>query len=196
MRKVKVMSILIIFLLMGEVHTVGAIELNVYKEKIFAVTEEVALKFDYYDEVSPSTPNYHKGHSEIGGQCGDYALAFVNLWNARYPQKAQLVIQQQGLRHFPDGIYEVIGKDAQELPFLKNRSTSMLYVWNNVLGIGHPELGGYKIKLIKRVYVKSHHGIRNWNKNGPHVWVKIDNVSIDPTYADLGTLPIIGYDTY
>lgn len=186
--------ILILLLLLLGIDIVEAVELNDYRAKILAVVEEVALKFDYYDEVSTSVPNLFKGDAEIGGQCADYALAFVNLWNARHQPKALLVVQQQGIQQFPDGIYEVIGADTQELPFLKNRTTSMFYEWNNVLGIGHPELGGYKIKLIEKVHVNSHHGIKDWNSNGPHVWVKLDSVSVDPTYAEFGSLPVIGHD--
>ena len=186
----------IALLLLGCVHTEQNVEQVGNKDEMLSVAEVVASMFNYYDEISPAVPNYFKGESELGGQCGDYALAFVNIWNASYPGKAMLVIQQQGIEQFPDGIYEVLGKDTQQLPFLKDRTTSMLYIWNNVAGIGHPELGGYKIRLVKEGYVKSHFGIRNWSNNGPHVWVVIDDVSIDPTYADFGTLPVIGYDSY
>ena len=34
-------------------------------------------------------------------------------------------------------------------------------IWNNVAGIAHPKLGGYKIKLVREVYFKSHFGIPN-----------------------------------
>ena len=190
----RIAPILVLCLILVGTHSAGAIELEDYRAKILAVAEEVAMQFDYYDEVSAAVPNSIKGDSEIGGQCADYALAFVNLWNAGYQPKALLVIQQQGIAQFPDGIYEVIGKDTQDLPFLKNRTVSMLYEWNNTLGIGHPELGGYKIKLIERVHVNSHHGIKDWNNNGPHVWVKLDSVSVDPTYAEFGSLPVIGHD--
>jgi len=190
----KIAPLLILWLFLLGIDTAEAFEIENYRAKILAVVEEVALKFNYYDEVSATVPNSIKGDSEIGGQCADYALAFINLWNASYQPKALLVIQQQGIAQFPDGIYEVIGKDTQELPFLKNRTISMLYEWNNTLGIGHPELGGYKIKLIERVHVNSHHGFKDWNNNGPHVWVKLDSVSVDPTYAEFGSLPVIGHD--
>ena len=166
------------------------------EENIIDTARQIALQFDYYDEISAEIPNFHKGDSETEGQCGDYALAFVNLWNSKNDTKAMLVIQQQGIKQFPDGIYEVLGKDKQDLPFLKDRSTSMLYIWNNVYGLAHPELGGYKIKLKKKVHVDSHFGFKNWENNGPHVWVIIDDISVDPTYADFGTLPIIGTDTF
>lgn len=156
----------------------------------------VASEFDYYDDISSSAQNVVKGRNEIGGQCGDYALAFVNRWNQDFPNEAKLVIQQQGLKNFPDGIYEVIGKDSQELPFLNNRKTSMLYKWNNVLGVGHPQIGGYKIRLVQKVHIKSHFGLPNWENNGPHVWVVINDTSIDPTYVDLGVTPVIGRDLY
>ncbi|KAF1081783.1 MAG: hypothetical protein GQF41_1423 [Candidatus Rifleibacterium amylolyticum] len=190
----KITPLLVLWLFLLGIDAAAAFELEENRAKILAVVEEVALKFNYYDEVSASVPNFIKGDSEIGGQCADYALAFINLWNAKYQPKARLVIQQQGIEQFPDGIYEVVGKDTQELPFLKNRTTSMLYAWNNAIGIAHPELGGYKIKLVENVHVNSHHGIKDWNSNGPHVWVKLDSVSVDPTYAEFGSLPVIGQD--
>jgi hypothetical protein len=95
---------------------------------------------------------------------------------------------------FPDGIYEVLGKDEQDLPFLKDRTTSMLYVGNGATGIGHPELGGYRIKQVRRWHVKSHFGLPTWEQNGPHVWVIIGSLGVDPTYADFGTLPVTGTD--
>ncbi len=166
------------------------------ENEMLSIAKEVASQFNYYDEISFSTPNYLQGKNEINGQCSDYALSFVNKWNIKYPNEALLVIQQQGLEEFPDGIYEVVEKDTQELPFLQNRKTSMLYKWNNKLGIGHPVLGGYTIRLIQKANAVSHFNLENWDKNGPHVWVKIGNLSIDPTYADFGTLPIIGTDKF
>jgi hypothetical protein len=166
------------------------------EEELLTVAKEVAAMFDYYDEISASVPNMIVGQSEIGGQCGDYALAFVNKWNTKYPNQALLIIQQQGLKVFPDGIYKVIGKDNRNLPFLKNRKTSMLYMWFYIKGIGHPQLGGYKIRLLKRLHINSHFDFPNWENNGPHVWVWVGNMSVDPTYADIGELPIIGKDKW
>ena len=185
-----------VLILMGCIHSAVMDESIENGDEMLALAKEVALKFNYYNEISLTVPNFCKGGSEIGGQCGDYALEFVNLWNSRYPDKALLVIQQQGIEQFPDGIYEVVGKDTQDLPFMKDRTTSMLYVWNNVSGIGHPESGGYEIRLIKEVYVKTHFGLGGWSTNGPHIWVVIGDVAVDPTYADFGTRPIVGYDTY
>ena len=59
--------ILILLLLLLGIDIVEAVELNDYRAKILAVVEEVALKFDYYDEVSTSVPNLFKGDAEIGG---------------------------------------------------------------------------------------------------------------------------------
>jgi Synergist-CTERM protein sorting domain-containing protein len=69
----------------------------------------------------------------------------------------------------------------------------MLYIWDEISGIGHPQLGGYKIRLVKQLHVKSHFGLPNWENNGSHVWVMVGDISVDPTYADTGTL-IIGRD--
>ncbi len=164
----------------------------VAERDVIAVAEEVAAMFNYYDVISPKANNIIVGLSEIGGQCGDYALAFVNKWNKRHPEEAVLVIQQQGSVYFPDGLYKVIGKDRQNLPFLKNRQTSMLYIWNGVKGIGHPQLGGYEVKLIEKLHVTRHFGAF---VNAPHVWVRIGNLSIDPTYTDTGN-QTIGYDLF
>jgi hypothetical protein len=167
---------------------------NPDKEALLMLAKEVAALFDYYDEISPSIPNTITGPSETGGQCGDYALAFANKWNETRPGEALLVIQQQGLDDFPDGLYEVTGKDERDLPFLESRTISLLYIWDGIKGLGHPQLGGYKIRLIKELYIKSHFDIPNWENNGPHVWVLVGDTSIDPTYADIGTLPIIEKD--
>jgi hypothetical protein len=172
------------------------LQLRPNEEELSTVAKEVAALFDYYDEISPDIPNMIEGQSEIGGQCGDYSLAFVNKWNEVYPGEALLIIQQQGLKQFPDGIYEVMGKDNRSLPFLENRTTSMLYLWFYIRGIGHPHLGGYKIRLLKRLHITSHFNLPDWGKNGPHVWVWVGDTSVDPTYADVGTLPIIGKDRW
>ena len=172
------------------------LQLQPNEEELLTLSKEIAAMFDYYDEISASVPNMIVGQSEIGGQCGDYALAFVNKWNTKYLNQALLVIQQQGLKEFPDGIYKVIGKDNRKLPFLENRTTSMLYLWFYTRGIGHPQLGGYKIRLLKRLHINSHFDLPDWENNGPHVWVWVGNMSIDPTYADSGTLPIIGIDKW
>lgn len=190
----KFVPVLAALILSGCVNIRGAG--STLEEQLLETAREAARKFDYYDEISPDIPDVWKGESEIGGQCGDYAVEFVNLWNARHPEKALLVIQQQGLEPFPDGFYEVVGKDPQDLPFLKERTTSMLYIWNNVYGIGHPELGGYVIRLVKEVHVTRHLGLENWEQNGPHVWAVVGGYSVDPTFADFGTLPVIGKDIY
>ena len=65
----------------------------------------------------------------------------------------------------------------------------MLYVWDGIQGIGHPELGGYTITLVKRLHIKPHFGIPNWENNGPHVWVIVGDISVDPNYADY--MPLI-----
>jgi hypothetical protein len=172
------------------------LELHPNEERLSTIANEVAALFDYYDEVSPDIPNIIVGQSEIGGQCGDYSLAFVNKWNEICPSEALLIIQQQGLNEFPDGIYEVIGKDNRNLPFLENRTTSMLYLWFYIRGIGHPQLGGYKIRLLKKLHIISHFDLPNWENNGPHVWAWVGDISVDPTYADFGVLPIIGKDKW
>jgi hypothetical protein len=114
------------------------------REELLTLAKEVAALFDYYDEISPSIPNMVTGPSETGGQCGDYALAFVNRWNETHPNKAALVIQQQGLNGFPDGLYEVTGKDERNLPFLENRTTSLLYIWDGIKGWDIPNLEDIK----------------------------------------------------
>jgi len=196
------MKIILILFFTMTIYNCGKFDFEKYmriksdEDELINVAKEAASLFDYYDEISPNVPNVIVGQSEIGGQCGDYALAFVNKWNEKYPNEALLVIQQQGFKQFPDGLYKVIEKDNRNLLFLNNRTTSMLYVWFYIKGIGHPQLGGYKISLVKRLHIISHFDFPDWGKNGPHVWVWVGNTSIDPTYADIGTLPIIGKDKW
>ncbi len=46
----------------GCVSNIGSIDKD---DKIKALAYEVALNFDYYDEISPTFPNYLKGESGI-----------------------------------------------------------------------------------------------------------------------------------
>ena len=165
-------------------------------EELISVAKEVAAMFDYYDELNPKVKNLIVGPNEIGGQCGDYALAFVNIWNKRHPkQKAYLVIQQTKMNSFPDGIYRVIGKDYRSYSFLNGKKVSGLYNTDDgIIGIFHPILGNYQISLVKRFHVKYHFG-KNMERIGRHVWVKVGDISIDPTYADSGN-NIIEYDIF
>lgn len=189
---------LLVFIFLSDSFTSANSKELVDEKEMELLAKEIAKKFNYYDEISSRVPNYLKGEKEFGGQCGDYAIAFVNEWNKKHANEneAFLVIQQQGIDQVPDGIYRVIGKDQQKLPFLKGRTTSMIYIWNNILGIGHPDFGGYIIELKNKAHVASHFGLKNWQNNGPHVWVIIGDTSVDPTYADFGNLPIIGKDQF
>jgi len=165
------------------------------EEKIMEVVNEVGMMFRYYLELDPNTKNVIVGPNEVGGQCGDYALAFVNIWNKRYPkQEALLIMQQQGIKQFPDGIYKVIRKDNRNLPFLNDLKTSNIYYTDDgdILGLYHPILDNYIIRLQKRLIVKLHFG----NPVVKHVWVKIGDVIVDPTYADTMGSPIIGKDVW
>ena len=171
------------------------------EEKIMEVVNEVGMMFRYYPELDPKTGNWIVGPDEIGGQCGDYSLAFVNIWNKKYPeQKALLVVQQQNhsKQFIPDGIYRVIGKDNRDLPFTKNWKVSAIYYTDDggTIGLYHPILGKYLIRLVKRVHVINHFNARNWEKNGPHVWVMIGDVIVDPTYADTWGSSAIGKDVW
>jgi hypothetical protein len=166
------------------------------EERIMSIAKEVAGMFRYYEEID-RLPNLIVGSAEVGGQCGDYALAFANIWNERHPdqERALLVIQQQGIEFFPDGLYEVVGKDNRELPI--DWTVSGLYIWDGIRGLYHPELDNYEIRLVRELYIKSHFGIRNWERNGPHVWVMVGDISVDPTYADVfADLPVIGRDEW
>ena len=168
------------------------------EEKIMEVVNEVGMMFRYYLELGPNTKNVIIGPNEVGGQCGDYALAFVNIWNKKYPkQEALLVIQQQPkTANFPDGFYKVVGKDHRDIPFTKNWNLSGLYYIDRTKGFFHPILDNYLVRLVKSVHVKSHFGLPNWERNGPHIWVMIGDVIVDPTYADIWGSPIIGKDVW
>ena len=171
------------------------------EEELINVAREAAAMFYYYPEINSRANNLVVGPSEVGGQCGDYALAFVNIWNERHPeQKALLVVQQQNLTRFPDGLYDVIGIDDRimSLDFKKNgRQVSGFYSWNGIIGYHHPEVGNYLIRLVRELHIKSHFNISNWEKNGPHVWVMVGDISVDPTYTDIWTnRPTIGKDEW
>jgi hypothetical protein len=188
----KLFAVLLISLLFVGCATTSNVEYGpVDEEKIMEVVNEVGMMFRYYLELDPKTKNLIVGQNEVGGQCGDYAIAFVNIWNKKYPkQEALLVIQQQGIKQFPDGIYKVGKKDNRNLPFLKNMEKSNIYYTDdgNFLGFYHPILDNYQVRLVKREKVTSHFG----NPVVKHVWVKIGNVIVDPTFADTMGSPIIG----
>jgi len=163
------------------------------EDAIMEIVNEVGAMFHYYREIDPNPGNLIIGENEIDGQCGDYALAFVNLWNERYANEALLVIQyQKPLQDiFPDGLYRVIGKDNRDIPIInttqiKNgRAISALYKWNGIMGVGHPELGNWEIKLIESITIKSHfRDDTYWTMDSPHCWVWVGDLSVDPTVAD------------
>jgi hypothetical protein len=174
------------------------------RQEITDLVIKVAGMFSYYDELDPNAENNIVGDSEIEGQCSDYALAFVNLWNEKYPGQALLVIQNQSLSNFPDGLYKVVGKDGPMPSSIKkiiinNQDTSMLYFDNSndivKIGLYHPELGNYKIRLVKKLNIHFHIK-RIWDNAEPHVWVMINDISIDPTWADTNKNEFIGQDIW
>jgi hypothetical protein len=168
--------------------------------ELISVAKEAAGMFYYFPEINPHLNNLIVGPSEVGGQCGDYAAAFVNIWNEKYPGQALLVIQQQGLVYegielFPNGVYRIIGKDTRDLP-IDWTVSGLYYFLDKTQGIYHPELDNYLLELVEELIVTKHFGIP-FENNGPHVWVMVGNISIDPTYADIfGEDFIVGRDEW
>ena len=164
------------------------------EEDILELVYEVGKMFRYYTEIDPNAGNIIVGNNEYGGQCGDYALAFVNLWNKRYSREALLVVQGHLYQSdYPDGLYKVIGKDNRDLQFeniVNGRNVSGWYIWNGAMGMCHPENGNYVIELVERLSIISHFRDKElWTRKNPgtgHVWVMIKELglSVEPTGAD------------
>jgi len=173
--------------------------------EIINTAKEAAEMFYYYPELE-SYENIFVGSSEIGGQCNDYALAFVNIWNEKYPGQARLVIQNQKWSNgnFPDGIYRVIRKINEDdmsssfRKWIRKETTSKLFYWTvnftKILGIWHPIIGIYEVRLSGKLNITHHFGIELKNN---HVWAVVGNLHIDPQWGDSsGEDYLVTYNTW
>jgi hypothetical protein len=171
---------------------------SAFTDELTKVAKEVAEMFYYEkEETGLDAKNIFIGKNEIGGRCGDYALAFVNIWNKRYPGQARLVIQilnqdRRDKNQFTSGIYKVVGKvDENSMPpgfedwVKKNMSVvSRLNVnGNEILAVSHPALGSYEIRLSQKLNIAQHFGTK---LESNHAWVIVGNVHVDPTWGDTG----------
>jgi hypothetical protein len=174
--------------------------------ELLNVSKEAAEMFYYYKELDPNKENIFVGSNEIGGQCEDYALAFVNIWNEKNPGQARLVVQQQRWSNgnIPNGIYRVVRKiNENSMPssfrfWIRQQNTSKMFYWtvndNTILGIWHPVLGIYEIRLFRSLKITYHFGVE-LKKN--HVWAVVGNIHIDPQWGDTsGKNYFISYNTW
>ncbi len=161
------------------------------------LAKQAAMAFHYYD--SPN--DFYKGENEIDGQCGDYALRFCLLWNERHPDKpALLVIQNQYIHRrlaFKNGSYKIVAHlESLDAVFRARKdigagNKSGLYHWiagfRKFIMLYHPAVGAYEIKLAEKYSVKKHFWVDMTDKRQTHVWAKIGDVIVDPTYPDVNS---------
>ena len=169
---------------------------NVVEDEIKRVAQIAAESFSYYKSIDRNARNFYKGQNEIEGQCGDYALRFVVLWNELYPDNpAELVAVNQG-NAAQSGSYEVVRTRPEYNPSWWDIPVSGFarYIWNGqeVFGIYHPEVGFYELRLSKAYTVTRHFGVDMTDKSQVHVWAKVGDIAVDPTWADTGNTSFIG----
>jgi hypothetical protein len=165
-------------------------------EKIAQISAETF----FYDKTKDSNAgNYYIGKNEIEGQCSDYALKFVLLWNEKHPENiAEIVAVNQDLG-IKSGSYIIVRKIINFKPSFYRPVTSRWIVnppeenriKNTVLY--HPELGFYEVEQTRCYNIKKHFDEDMTNK-GPHVWAKVGNIAVDPCWADTNKKSFTGID--
>jgi len=187
--------------------------MDIEKQKIINEIEELAKiaaeTFYYYeDRKDAKDGNFYKGKNEIGGQCSDYALKFILLWNEKKPRNsAEIVVANQDT--VVSGSYKVIKKLTDEekinaepsipkwmkfdksgyIPNIKINGIESIVFYHS-----DPKIGFYQLVLSKPYEVIQHFGIDMANK-GPHVWAKVGDIAVDPCWADtMENTPFIGKD--
>jgi hypothetical protein len=166
--------------------------------EINEVARIAAESFSYYKSLDPTAGNFYVGQNQIEGQCGDYALRFVLLWNERHPSdQAELVAVNQG-SIAQSGSYRVVEKRTDFDPSWWDLPVSGFarYTWNDdqFFGMFHPEIGFYELRLSKAYVVTRHFGVNMTDEI--HVWAKVGDIIVDPTYADTGNTSFTGIDSY
>ena len=170
------------------------------KDEILSVATQVAEMFYFNPKISPNVKNLYVGSNEIGSECAGYALAFYNIWNEKYPAQALLALQgTTESTWISNGLYKITGKADQDLPKLKLDGDRYSFTYNLyegskiVFGVYHHELGCYRIQLVEKQNYKTHNG----KPIDDHMWVRIGDVSVDPTWFDTGGInSLIGVDTW
>ena len=160
---------------------------NLEIEKYYNYEINVAYMFKYYEYLhgkKTNALNVYVGDNEIYGQCGDYALMMAKLY------KADIIIQNQGSPHHPNGIYSLIGEfDAPEN--LQNICSAwgcsglweLMMAGSIHIGIYHPELGYYELKLKQPENIRD---ISGQYVTSPHVWNILNGVMLYACYIDTG----------
>jgi hypothetical protein len=168
-------------------------------EEIEKIAQISAETFSYYKIKNPNAGNYYVGKNEIEGQCSDYALKFVLLWNEKHPENiAEIVAVNQDLG-IKSGSYIIVKEIINFQPsyFRPNISCWIVNpaeengIKNKVLY--HPNLGFYEVEQARCYNIKKHFDEDMANK-GPHVWAKVGDISVDPCWADTDNKPFIGID--
>ena len=137
---------------------------------------EVAEWFEYTTGIM---------ETEHLGQCGDYALMFVEKYNAYAGENvARLVVANNPI---PSGTYRLGKKVDVSKQGFKGFQTgaSGFLLWMEQLYFYHPVLGAHEIFLEKQWTPKTHFGVDMRDERQVHVWASIGDVSVDPTYFDL-----------
>ena len=170
------------------------------RDEILSVATQVAEMFYYDPAESPNAKNMIVGTNEIAGVCQDYAMMFVNIWNEKYPGQALIARNGgEGFTGFYSGTYKVVGKADNDLNKLKLDGKNYSFFYNLyegsdiILGYYHKDFGCYRIRLDKKIEFKTHQG----KTVSDHAWVRIGDVSVDPTWFDTsGINSLIGVDTW
>jgi len=166
--------------------------------EIIRIARISAETFSYYKFKDPNAGNFYKGKNEIEGQCSDYALKFVLLWNEKHQNnKAEIVVvnQEKGIK---SGSYKVVKQLTDfDIKYMQ-RNISQL-IANAIIDevesliLYHPEIGFYQLIQSEMYETKQHFGVDMVNK-APHVWAKVGDISVDPCWADIYDTPFIGKD--
>ena len=178
---------------------------NNLKNDIIKIAKLSAEKFTYYKFKDPNASNNFKGENEIEGQCSDYALFFVNLWNEKHPENLAEIVAVNQEKGIKSGSYKVVGKltDEERVALgikyferdisqwmippvqLDKKECSVLF---------HPEIGFYKLIQNNNYNIIEHFGVDMIKYGLPHTWAKVGDISVDPCWADTADKPFIGID--
>jgi len=148
-----------------------------------------------------SAKNIYQGKSEIEGQCSDYALKFVLLWNEKHPDKLAEIVAVNQEKTIKSGSYKVVKEIIDFIPSFYRPITSQWIInppeengINNTV-LYHPEIGFYEVELTECYVVKRHFDIDMVNNyKCPHVWAKVEDIAVDPCWADTDNKPFVGID--
>ncbi|MCL1931985.1 MAG: hypothetical protein FWF55_09220 [Treponema sp.] len=171
-----------------------------FENEIIEIARISAESF-YYKSNAPNVGNYYVGKNEVEGQCSDYALKFVLLWNEKHPENPAEIVTVNQPCYIKSGSYKVVKKITSadiDLPSWWKLDTSQWIANREIDGVEcsvlfHPEIGFYQLVQSEIYEIKQHFGFDMANK-GQHVWAKIGDIAVDPCWADTDNTPFIGKD--